>query len=141
MFQNKPQRTNPYVYKYVKELTYIASSETNANQFSEVLSLSQKQSRSSAVNQFFSICSVLKRWGTRSLIHKNNPAGDKHDTNKKTYKVWIVLKVKILWSTLYKQINEVENKVSTFFTISLLWHLKQVQYLQVQIQRVLCKIN
>lgn len=55
MFQNKPQRTNPYIYKYVKELTYIASSETNANQFSEELSLSQKQSRSSAVNQFFSI--------------------------------------------------------------------------------------
>lgn len=41
MFQNKPQRTNPYVYKYVKELTYIASSETNANRTLHLAKLMQ----------------------------------------------------------------------------------------------------
>lgn len=43
----------------------------------------------------------------------------------KTYKVWVAaLNAEILRSTLNEQIDVVENKVTAFYIISLLWHLK-----------------
>lgn len=49
----------------------------------------------------------------------------------KAYKVRVALNAKVLWSTFHKQIYEVENKFPTFFTISLLWHLKRLREKQI----------
>lgn len=43
----------------------------------------------------------------------------------RTYKIRVALgNTKIFWSTIHKQIDEVQNKIATFLTIPLLWHLK-----------------
>lgn len=50
-------------------------------------------------------------------------------TKGKTYKVGVALGAETLGSTFHKQVNVVENKVTTLDIISLLWHLKFFSFL------------
>ena len=55
---------------------------------------------------------------------------------EETYEIRVVLHSEILWSTFHEQFNEVENKVTAFLAISLLWYLILFYFYNILVEAV-----